>query len=587
MLPLRPSLQQLQKQAKELLKDIPQLENLAAAQFTIARQYGFESWAKLKHHLEANQPPEQHEQLARDLSAAYTKGDAMAIRQINWNYGTSFPWDHDPLKMPPRSLKDARRMVARACEPPFYTIDWNESSLSVRGPQPLRLWDTIIAVMKEHRLTKLHAGGMIDAAMPLLPQLNHLTCLNISNSKALTDEGMKHLSRMPQLLDLELGGWSSPLTDAGLEALRPLTQLKRVAMCWTQGVSDSGIANLAGCEHLEDVNLLGTAAGDGSIQAFSGKQYLRQFRTGKGVTDVGLDLLQYFPVFRNWQGGEVRYSLMSATADPNHLLIDGSFTNAGIRRLVLLEGLFGLTFFWHCPAFTSEGLASLRQLPHLGFLGCQDQHCDDEAMRHIASIPHLRMLMGQGAVASDAGFEVLSRSQTIEYFWGRDCPNFSSRGFAALASMPTLRGIAVSCKNVDAAALSALPHFPALRDLMPMDVSDDGFRHIGQCENLEGLWCMYCRETGDLATGHLAGLKHLKTYYAGKTKITDLSLEILGRMASLEKLEFWQCEGLTNTGIAQLASLPQLREISLDGLPGVTAEAVKLFPNNVRVQYAS
>jgi len=151
MLPLRPSLQQLQKQAKELLKDIPQLENLAAAQFTIARQYGFESWAKLKHHLEANQPPEQHEQLARDLSAAYTKGDAMAIRQINWNYGTSFPWDHDRLKMPPRSLKDARRMVARACEPPFYTIDWNESSLSVRGPQPLRHWDTIIAVMKEHR----------------------------------------------------------------------------------------------------------------------------------------------------------------------------------------------------------------------------------------------------------------------------------------------------------------------------------------------------------------------------------------------------------------------------------------------------
>jgi len=40
MLPLRPSLQQLQKQAKELLKDIPQLENLAAAQFTLERQYG-------------------------------------------------------------------------------------------------------------------------------------------------------------------------------------------------------------------------------------------------------------------------------------------------------------------------------------------------------------------------------------------------------------------------------------------------------------------------------------------------------------------------------------------------------------------
>ena len=43
-------------------------------------------------------------------------------------------------------------------------------------------------------------------------------------------------------------------------------------------------------------------------------------------------------------------------------------------------------------------------------------------MRHIASIPRLRMLMGQGAIASDKGFAALSRSQTLEYFWGRDAP---------------------------------------------------------------------------------------------------------------------------------------------------------------------
>ena len=72
---------------------------------------------------------------------------------------------------------------------------------------------------------------------------------------------------------------------------------------------------------------------------------------------------------------------------------------------------------------------------------------------------------------------------------------------------------------------------------------------------------------------------------AGKTQITDRSLELLGRMQSLEVLEFWQCAGLTNTGVAHLAPLPQLRKVVLDGLPGVTPAALKLFPAGVRVEY--
>jgi hypothetical protein len=144
----------------------------------------------------------------------------------------------------------------------------------------------------------------------------------------------------------------------------------------------------------------------------------------------------------------------------------------------------------------------------------------------------------------------------------------------------------VSCKNVDDAALSALPRFPALRGLMPMDVPDDGFRHVGLCEQLEDLWLMYCRDTGDTATERIAGLSRLKTYYAGKTRITDRSLEILGRMPSLEKIEFWECAGITNAGIALLAGLPRLREIIVGGSPNVTREGLAGFPGAVRVNYS-
>lgn len=282
----------------------------------------------------------------------------------------------------------------------------------------------------------------------------------------------------------------------------------------------------------------------------------------------------------------MKYELMSPDAEPNHLLIDGPFTDAGLTKLAGLDGLFGLTFFWHCPAFTSAGLAPLRNLPNLGFLGCQDSHCDDDAMNHIAAIPKLRMLMGQGAVASDKGFAALSRSKTIEYIWGRDCPNLTGRGFSALSKIPALKGLAVSCKNVDDKALATLRDFPALKYLMPMDVSDAGFRHVGACKKLEGLWCMYCRDTGDVATGHIGGLSKLKSYYAGKTQITDHSLKTLGGMSTLESLEFWQCTGISDEGVAHLAKLPKLREISIAGSPGVTRDVVAVFPEKVRVNYA-
>ena len=93
-LPARPSLEQLRKQAKELLQQLrsgdksatarlhahkPEVSTpiLADAQYVIAREHGFESWPKLVHHIHAAQPSEldQHRRIAEDLVAVYNSGD--------------------------------------------------------------------------------------------------------------------------------------------------------------------------------------------------------------------------------------------------------------------------------------------------------------------------------------------------------------------------------------------------------------------------------------------------------------------------------------------------------------------------------
>jgi len=97
---------------------------------------------------------------------------------------------------------------------------------------------------------------------------------------------------------------------------------------------------------------------------------------------------------------------------------------------------------------------------------------------------------------------------------------------------------------------------------------------------------MYCRETGDAATEYIVGLP-LKYYYAGLTLITDRSLESLGRIHSLEQVEFYECNGPTDAGLPYLAALPNLKEVHIDSLPGVTLEGTKVFPAGVRVYYST
>ena len=645
-LPPRPSLEQLRRRAKELLKELrsgtasavarlrqipARRPSLADAQFVIAREHGFETWAKLVRHLDEVKTAgrlERAERLAGDLVAAWN-GDEGALARVNEL--APRPLSADGLRASVRErlapdvvagelpLDQARLLVARlhgfatwgalaeslvqpaadpraaphglTASPPFYRIDWQRNLLELQ--QPLvsdRDWDAVLVVMRDLRLAGLAAGGqMTDAVMARLPALEHLTHLDLGGARRLTDDGLRHLAGMPQLEELDLSG--SPrdgrITDRGLASLGHLGALRRVALCWQPGISDAGVAALAACQRLERVDLLGTPTGDGAIAALAGKPALTYLKTGRQVTDAGLPRLRDFPAFARWPGGTPRYQLMSPDAGPTHLLLDGPFTDQGLGALAGLDGLFGFSIFWHSPAVTSDGLGALAALPRLGFLGCEGTLCDDRAMEHIATFPALRMLMAQGTVASDDGFAALARSRTLEHLWGRECPNLGGRGFAALAGLPALRGLAVSCRGVDDAALAALPRFPALAQLMPMDVRDDGFRHVGGCGALEDLWCMYCRDTGDAATAHLAGLPRLRTYYAGKTRITDRSLEILAGLTTLERLELWQCAGITGAGLAALAGLPHLRELIIAGSPQVTREAAAAFPARVSVSYSA
>jgi hypothetical protein len=443
-----------------------------------------------------------------------------------------------------------------------------------------RDWDELFTHVQARSIPGLHANGqMTDALLERVSRLAHLEALDLGSCTHVTDRGLRKLSRLGALRHLNLAG--TAITDNGVEVLRFLPQLETLNLSWT-AITDAGVNRLSTCRRLCRVELGATGTGDGAIGALAGMAHLQRFVSGNAVTDAGILQLHQIPRFKCWHGGVTQMGLTSADAGPNYLALRGTFTNAGMAAFIGLDGLFALNLDSDQLRVTGAGLAPLVDLPHLGWLAFDAK---DESMPYIAALPRLRFLMCQDTTAGDDGFEALGRSRSLEHLWGRRCHNLRSRGFAALADIPTLRALSVSCLNVDDEGLSALPAFPSLTELMPMDVPDAGYRHIGRCPRLESLVLMYCRETTDASTEHITGLK-LRKYFASYNRITDRTPQLLSRMDSLEEVTLDTCVGVTDVGVAALARLPRLRAVNVSGMPRVTSAAAATFGPDVRVRYA-
>ena len=616
---LRADVAEARARLERSLPHAPAIPTLRDVQHALAIEFGLPGWTALKERVGAQSPTRRYERVAEAVVIAYRTPDPSAMRIVWEHFGHRRTWDamrrYMRLDLGKReqpespdddqvTLAEAQYLVARslgfdswraltealANVPPAKARTLagkvvGAYSLDAAGAQQIAImtrdWDELEAFMRDNGTPGLHASGeMTDELLERFARVESITDLDLSVSNAITDDGLRHLARLPRLRHVNLSGCSR-ITDSGLEVFRRTPTLESVELAWTR-VTDAGVAHLGACERLQCVNLGDTATGDGAIRALAGKSELHTLRSGNGVTDAGLLFLHELPVFKQWQGGESRMALLSPDARPNFLSLRGTFTDSGFARLVGLDGLFALDVDNSKLAITGAALAPLVELPHLSWLAFDAK---DDSMPYIAMLPHLRFLLCQDTTAGDDGFVALSKSRTIEHIWGRRCYNLRRRGFMALADMPALGYLSVSCKNVDDVGLSALPRFPALRELMPMDVPDEGYRHVAQCGALESLVLMYCRDTTDAATRHITRLATLRKYFASYTRITDVTPELLSGMPSLEEITFDSCAGLTDAGIASLVRLPRLRELRVSGMPNVTRGVATAFSDSVKVRH--
>lgn len=292
------SLDNLRKDAKQWLKALrannpgarvrferaspaaPAQPVLRDVQHALALEHGHESWIALKQALEkppaeSAAPPwrtrtaEEYERLAHDLVLAYDSHDQAALDRLSEQYRRSFTFDdlfaeiwrrvyafrQRSSRVPKNYLQPTEAQTLIAQDAGFgswaalmravatgapavsaYEIDTKEDRIAPRRQLSEREWDELIGVMKERRITALEAHGLMTDALARIADLDHVTALSLGGSRQLTDEGLLHLARMPQLQHVNLSEYpGGKLTDRGLEVLRHLPHLRTFAMTWQQG----------------------------------------------------------------------------------------------------------------------------------------------------------------------------------------------------------------------------------------------------------------------------------------------------------------------------------------------------------------
>jgi hypothetical protein len=107
--------------------------------------------------------------------------------------------------------------------------------------------------------------------------------------------------------------------------------------------------------------------------------------------------------------------------------------------------------------------------------------------------------------------------------------------------------------------LRSLLLFPAIKQ---GEFSDSGLAVLAQCHALDELHLENFR-LSDAGIAQLVGLKRLRILGVSETNITDVALDAVGRMTSLESLGLNACDNITDYGVARLASLTRLRGLGL------------------------
>ncbi|GAB6165039.1 hypothetical protein JCM19992_10390 [Thermostilla marina] len=319
-------------------------------------------------------------------------------------------------------------------------------------------------------------------------------------------------------------------TDAELKLLPGFPHLRKVRV-YGVGVTSEGVAALAACKELVEIDLQSTMVDNRGIEALTNLPKLEALglRRSAQLTDEVIPILLRFPA-------------LSRLA-----LLENDFSAEALARLGEMKRLrvLDLRQCANAPA----ALSSIAALPELVALKLGGYAVDDSCLAPLADCENLRDVTIDEASITQAGLEHLRKRN--------------------LTSLTLSK-----CYSLNDTALEILEAWPELRQLTLRDIPISG-SCLAKLANARNLAVLRLSQTmvGDEAmeaVGRLTSLEHLEL---AQTMVGDAGVE---KLQGLEKLTYLDLSGtqLTRNGLTALCALKSLRYLHLNDLSDITDDSI-------------
>jgi len=232
-----------------------------------------------------------------------------------------------------------------------------------------------------------------DIGLAHLGQLSNLKYLKVSrahyvdpamNKKYYTDEGLAELAKCRLLEELHIG--SIGITDAGIDHIVKLTNLKMLHLFGCDNVTDSGLAKLTALKSLRNLSITDA---DISIKE------LNNFKPMPNLTKLKIYDLQRKGAILDLSG---LTTLEDLSLNFEHYSED-AFVDADLMSLANLKKLKWLQI--GPRNYTDKGMAYLAQLPNMERLGIGGSGLTDEGLKYLTNMKKLNHLSIQGRFDSN------------------------------------------------------------------------------------------------------------------------------------------------------------------------------------------
>jgi internalin A len=271
-----------------------------------------------------------------------------------------------------------------------------------------------------------------------------------------TDAGVQHLQKLPELEDLTLDT-AEAITDAAASYLRADKHLRRLVLRGTD-ITDVGMPYLAALTALKSLDLSHTMIGDVGLESLPALSELEELNLGgTRITGTNLNFLKLLPKLKKLSFSGIQRRNGGACWTP-------LLTDLDVETISLLSGLEDLNL--------GVGVSLSKTGVPVGAGNCHltgGIQLTDLGVAKLARLSRLRTLDISGARVTPAGLKALEKLPQLERLSLWNCAKLDDSAAPRLAALIKISNLDLSYTPVGDGTLKQLASLPSLKLLYLTD----------------------------------------------------------------------------------------------------------------------